>query len=51
MKTCIVACKTLEDELALAAKRTGIELPVVWIESGLHNTPKLLTRAPAGRAR
>ena len=43
MRTVIVACKTLEDELNAAQGRTGLEYPVEWIESGLHNTPKKLT--------
>ena len=42
MNTVLVACKTLEDELALAMEKTGVEYPIVWIESGLHNTPKKL---------
>ena len=42
MDTVIIACKTLEDELALAAEKTGIKLSVIWLESGLHNTPKIL---------
>jgi hypothetical protein len=36
MKTIIVACHTLEDELNIAIKETGCEHPVLWIESGLH---------------
>ena len=40
--TTVVACKTLEDELELAMKKAGIDFPVIWVESGLHNTPKKL---------
>ena len=40
--TMIVACKTVEDELALAMERTGVEYPALWVESGLHNAPKKL---------
>jgi hypothetical protein len=43
MNTVIVACKTLEAELRYAMEKTGINYTVEWIESGLHNTPKLLT--------
>lgn len=42
MKTAIVACRTLEDELNFAINKTGTTYPVEWIESGLHNTPKKL---------
>jgi hypothetical protein len=44
MKTTIVACKTLETELRFVMKKTGIDYPVEWIESGLHNVPKNLNR-------
>lgn len=43
MKTVIIACRTLEDELNYAMKRVGVAYQVEWIESGLHNTPKKLT--------
>ena len=42
MDTVIIACKTLEDELRIAQNKTGADYPVLWIESGLHNTPKKL---------
>lgn len=42
MRTVIIACKTLEDELNYAIKNTGIDYPIEWIESGLHNIPKNL---------
>ena len=42
MNSIIVACKTLEAELNEAMNFTGVEYPPVWIESGLHNTPKKL---------
>jgi len=41
-KTIVVACQTLESELEQAFKRTSVSHPVLWIESGLHNTPKKL---------
>ena len=42
MRTAVISCRTIEDELTAAMKRTGSDLPVVWLESGLHNTPKKL---------
>lgn len=42
MKTVIVCCKTIERELALATTRTGVDYPVIWLESGLHNVPTQL---------
>jgi len=42
MDSIIVACKTLENELNDVIAKTGIDYPVVWLESGLHNTPKIL---------
>ena len=42
MKTAIVSCKTLETELTAAIARTGVDYPVEWLESGLHNLPKKL---------
>ena len=45
MKTTIIACKTLEDEIDLALKNTGLSFPVEYIESGLHERPKELAAA------
>ncbi len=42
MGTAILACQTLRDELKLAIKETGVDFPVIYVESGLHNTPELL---------
>lgn len=42
MDTIVIACKTLEKELALAMHRTQTAYPVEWIESGLHERPKKL---------
>lgn len=42
MKTAVIACKTIEDELNHAMSLTGCEYPVVWLESGLHNVPEQL---------
>ena len=45
MKTAVIACKTIEDELNYAMSRTGCSYPVVWLESGLHNVPQKLQTA------
>ncbi len=45
MKTVVIACKTIEDELNHALRRTGAEYPVFWLESGLHNVPQKLKDA------
>ncbi|SMC47433.1 DUF1638 domain-containing protein [Sporomusa malonica] len=42
MGTAILACQTLQDELKLAIRETGVDFPVIYVESGLHNTPELL---------
>ena len=39
MTTVIVACQTIQDELAMAMQEVGCTHPVVWIESGLHLEP------------
>jgi hypothetical protein len=40
----ILACQTLKDELQLTIEQTGVNYPVVYIESGLHNHPDSLRR-------
>ena len=42
MNDCVIACQTLRDELLFTMGEAGLEKDVVWIESGLHNTPKKL---------
>ena len=42
MDTVIVSCRTLETELELARRQTGVRCPVRYLESGLHNTPAKL---------
>lgn len=42
MLTTIIACKTIEKELLAAVEKTGVMYPVLWLESGLHNSPKKL---------
>ncbi|KJR48894.1 hypothetical protein UF75_0781 [Desulfosporosinus sp. I2] len=42
MSTIIVACQTIRDEVNLAISETGVNYPVLWVESGLHNFPDRL---------
>ena len=42
MRTTVIACKTIEHELNAAIQAAGTEYPVVWLEPGLHNSPKKL---------
>ena len=42
MKTMILACQTLEDELLYTMKQSNINYEIMWIESSLHNVPQKL---------
>lgn len=42
MGTAILACQTLQAELTLAVQETKRDFPIIYVESGLHNTPELL---------
>ncbi len=43
MKTVAIACKTLEEEVKLVLRRIERPKPeLIWVESGLHNTPEKL---------
>ena len=42
MKSVMIACKTIEQELLAAMRQTGCSWPVLWLESGLHNWPDKL---------
>lgn len=44
MKTCIIACSMLQDELQRAMKETACTYPVTWLDAGLHNYPGKLCR-------
>lgn len=39
MSTVLLACETIKNELELAMNKTGIDYPIIWVESGLHNYP------------
>jgi hypothetical protein len=41
-KELVIACETLRDELLFVLKKTDKDLPVIWIEAGLHNSVKKL---------
>jgi hypothetical protein len=41
----MIACRMLEDEIAAAMKKTGADIPVVWVEKGLHEKPDKLRAA------
>ena len=42
MKTKMLACETLRNEIEAIAEKNHLDLEVLWIESGLHNIPKKL---------
>lgn len=42
MKTAVIACKIMQDELGYAMEKTGCDYPVVWLEQELHNVPAQL---------
>ena len=50
VKTVILACNTIRDELEKVAHETKCKYPFVWIESGLHLKPGFLTPTRARRA-
>ncbi|UQZ88685.1 hypothetical protein C4J81_05490 [Deltaproteobacteria bacterium Smac51] len=42
MKSILVACETIEDEVKGALARLGLDYPVIWLEGGLHDSPDRL---------
>ncbi len=42
MRTLLIACRTLESEIALAAREAGIAHPTRWVEPGLDARPEKL---------
>lgn len=42
MKTVALACRTIEDELNAVYNTLPDPIPIVWVESGLHNFPAQL---------
>lgn len=45
MRSLIVACRTVEDELRAALARLGSDIPVVFLNAGLHIFPDKLREA------
>jgi hypothetical protein len=45
MKTIAVACKTLKNEIMHVVDDLNVNYPILWVESGLHNTPEKLNKA------
>ena len=41
-KRTLIACSMLEDEITHILKKHKIQLPVIWLERGLHNSPQNL---------
>lgn len=41
-KICIIACETVQDELLKVKNEINCSYPILWISSGLHNTPDKL---------
>jgi len=42
MKTIVISCEMVQEELEAAAKRAGIEPEIIWLEKGLHSKPEKL---------
>jgi len=41
----IVACKALTQEIEHVQKKLGTDIPVIWVDRGLHNVPSKLNAA------
>jgi hypothetical protein len=49
MKTSVLACNTIRDELLLAERKVNSGCEIIWLESNLHNYPdKLRTEMQKG---
>ena len=42
MKEVLLSCQMLEEEVKLALETTGAQIPVVWVDAGLHEYPDRL---------
>ena len=49
MSELVIACSMLEDEVKEAMRQTGRTLPVLWIDSGLHEFPERLRKELSSR--
>jgi hypothetical protein len=45
MRTLIMACRTVENELRLAMAQAGVDYPVLYLDAGLHLWPDRLREA------
>ncbi len=45
METVIISCETIRRELEVTMERAACDVPVLWLESGLHNVPRKLNEA------
>lgn len=45
MAEVLLSCEMLEDEMQLALQRTGAQMPIVWMDAGLHEYPDKLRAA------
>lgn len=43
-KRTLISCAMLADEVNHILKQTNIDFPVIWVERGLHSTPKKLNQ-------
>lgn len=43
-KRILISCAMLADEVNHILQQTDIDLPVIWVERGLHSTPEKLNR-------
>ena len=43
-KRTLISCAMLADEVNHILQQTDIDLPVIWVERGLHSTPEKLNR-------
>ena len=49
LKTCVLACRMLENELKASMAAAGTTYPVFWLSGTLHNSPRRLHEALADR--
>lgn len=47
MRTCVLACRMLEEEVRAAMTAAGLAFPLLWLDGALHNSPRRLHEALA----
>lgn len=45
MKRLLIACETIQDEVEMAIKKTGVEMETIWMSNLLHDSPERLKNA------